>query len=431
MINQYEDKRILAIILGGGTGSRLYPLTKKRSKPAVPLAGKYRLVDIPISNCLNSGIRKISVLTQFNSASLNRHIKNTYHFDFFSSGFVDILAAEQTPSSHMWFQGTADAVRKSLRNLGTILYQYVLILSGDQLYRMNYQEMIHKHIKCQADITIAVVPVSASEATSLGILKKNANGHIERFIEKPTVKELKHWRSDTEPENKAQEKHYLASMGIYVFNRQTLKKLLNECLDAVDFGKQIIPYALENKYKTLSYSFLDYWCDIGTIPSFFEANIDLITGQLGFSLYDDPPFYTRARLLPPTQIGESQIKRSCVAEGGYIQALSIKNSIIGIRSVIRKNSQISHSIIMGNDYYESAQNYNKESKIKLGIGENCTLENVIVDKNCRIGNNVTIKGSDNLKIGHFDKWSVVKSERRGGIVIIPKSSVIPNGTTIT
>ncbi|MCH8549233.1 MAG: NTP transferase domain-containing protein, partial [Balneolaceae bacterium] len=321
------DKTI-AIILGGGQGTRLQPLTKHRSKPAVPIAGKYRLVDIPISNCLNSGIRKIFVLTQFNSASLNRHIKNTYNFDLFSHGFVDILAAEQTPKSHSWFQGTADAVRQSLHHLANHEYEHVLILSGDQLYQMDYDKLIKQHIEQKANLSVATIPVNANDAQGFGIMKTDDAGEIQRFIEKPDSDQLPEWSSETSEEMKAQGRNYLASMGIYVFNKKDLSRLFDENPEAVDFGKEIIPKAIEEGAKVISYPYSGYWTDIGTIASFFEANLALTETLPEFNLYDNErQIYTRARLLPASKLTGTSLQYVLVSEGCIIEASRIERSV--------------------------------------------------------------------------------------------------------
>lgn len=300
---------VISLILGGGQGTRLYPLTKSRSKPAVPIAGKYRLVDIPISNCLNSGLKRIFVLTQYNSASLNRHIKNTYHFDHFNSGFVDILAAEQTPENPTWYQGTADAVRQCLHHLEGFEFNYVLILSGDQLYQMDYQLMINYHIEKQADITIATTPVNFQDASSFGIMKTDPDGNIVAFTEKPKGDAILQWASDTGEEMKSAGRVYLASMGIYLFNKEVLFKILREDVVSTDFGKEIIPEAI-GKYKVVSYQFEGYWTDIGTVPSFFEANLELTNEIPKFNLFDNERnIYTRPRMLPPTKISGTTLEK--------------------------------------------------------------------------------------------------------------------------
>ncbi|MFM7839316.1 MAG: sugar phosphate nucleotidyltransferase, partial [Chitinophagaceae bacterium] len=305
---------ILSVILGGGAGTRLYPLTASRSKPAVPIAGKYRLVDIPISNCLNAGISRMFVLTQFNSASLNRHIKNTYHFSAFSSAFVDILAAEQTPDTPTWFQGTADAVRQSLRHIAPFPSDHILILSGDQLYQMDFKEMLNRHIEMKAEISIATIPVAEREASEFGIMKKNQEGVITSFVEKPKKEVLAQWVSDTGAEMQAMKRNYLASMGIYIFNRKLLFDLLNqECKEATDFGKEIIPYSI-NKYKVASYQYEGYWTDIGNIYSFFEANLGLTQDIPDFNLFDNNrAIYTRARMLPPAKISGTTLEKTIIA----------------------------------------------------------------------------------------------------------------------
>ncbi len=314
---------VLSIILGGGQGSRLYPLTAERSKPAVPIAGKYRLVDIPISNCINSDIKRMYVLTQFNSASLNRHIKNTYHFSFFSSAFVDVLAAEQTIKSKDWFQGTADAVRQSMHHFLNHDFKYALILSGDQLYQMNFEEMIKAHVESNAEISIATYPVNAKDATSFGILKTDENSIITSFVEKPPTEELKDWASDVGDAMKAQGRHYLASMGIYIFNRDLLIKLM-ENPDTNDFGKEIIPQSIGN-HKTLSYQYEGYWTDIGNIDSFFEANLDLTSEIPQFNLYDrHKRIYTRARMLPTSKVSGTSMDKAVVADGCIIHAAIIE-----------------------------------------------------------------------------------------------------------
>ncbi len=415
----------IAIILGGGRGTRLHPLTGLRSKPAVPVAGKYRLVDIPISNCLNSDIRKIFVLTQFNSASLNRHIKNTFNFDLFSHGFVDILAAEQTPKSQNWFQGTADAVRQSIHHMSNHEYEHVLVLSGDQLYQMDFNEVMEHHKAQEADLTVATIPVTAEDATGFGIMKTNKDGMVESFVEKPDSAELSKWKSET-PENlKNQGKEYLASMGIYVFNKGVMKRLFKENPDATDFGKEIIPKAIEEGTKVSSYAFDGYWTDIGTIKSFYEANLELTDTLPKFNLYDDErQIYTRARLLPASKLAGTNLERVIVSEGCIIEASRIERSVIGIRSRIGKGTSIENSIIMGNDYFTSRDDIaNKNSDMPLmGIGERCFLSKTIVDKNVRIGDDVKIVGGDHLEDGKYDNYHVAD-----GIVIIPKGKIIPDG----
>jgi len=422
------EENTIAIILGGGRGTRLHPLTYHRSKPAVPVAGKYRLVDIPISNCLNSGIRKIFVLTQFNSASLNRHIKNTYNFDLFSHGFVDILAAEQTPKSSNWFQGTADAVRQSIHHMANHEYDYVLVLSGDQLYQMDYDKLIKDHKEQNANLTVATIPVDANDAPGFGIMKTNKEGVIDSFVEKPSPDELSKWSSETSPEQKEQGKVYLASMGIYVFNKADLIRLFKENPDATDFGKEIIPKAIDEGAKVNSYPFVGYWTDIGTISSFFEANIALTETLPKFNLYDNERLiYTRARLLPTSKLTGTSLERVIVAEGCIIEASRLERSVIGIRSRIGKGTTIESSIVMGNDNFPTPDDINRQSGEMplMGIGQRCYISYAIVDKNVRIGNDVRIVGGPHLEDGEFEHHHVVD-----GIVIIPKGTVIPDGYTI-
>ncbi len=415
----------LAIILGGGQGTRLYPLTESRSKPAVPIAGKYRLVDIPISNCINSEIKRMFVLTQFNSASLNKHIKNTYHFSFFSSAFVDILAAEQTIGNTTWYQGTADAVRQCMHHFIRHDFDYALILSGDQLYQMDYNLMLEAHVNSGAAITIGTIPVHANDAPAFGILKADPDHRITSFIEKPATELLPDWTSDVSEEMKAQGRHYLASMGIYVFNRDLLIELMDDN-STVDFGKEIIPQNI-HKHKTMSYPFEGYWTDIGNISSFFEANLGLCDEIPKFNLYDKKNrIYTRARMLPTTKISGTKMTQAVVSDGCIIHAASIERSVIGIRSRIGKDSVVRNTYVMGSDYYETLkeiENFNID--ILMGIGERCHIENVIVDKNCRIGDDVTIKGGSHLEDKETDTYVI-----RDGIVVLKKGAVIPKGTVI-
>jgi glucose-1-phosphate adenylyltransferase len=416
------NDKVLSIILGGGQGSRLYPLTEKRSKPAVPIAGKYRLVDIPISNCINSDMKRMYVLTQFNSASLNRHIKNTYHFSFFSSAFVDVLAAEQTIKSDKWFQGTADAVRQSMDHFLQHEFEYALILSGDQLYQMDYNDIIQKHIESKADISVATYPVNAKDATSFGILKSNEENVITSFIEKPSSDLLVDWKSDVGEEMRNQGREYLGSMGIYVFNRELLIKLMAD-ESTVDFGKEIIPQSI-NKYKTVSYPFEGYWTDIGNIDSFFEANIGLTDDIPQFNLYDSKQrVYTNARILPTSKISGTSLDRAVVSEGCLIGAAKIEKSVIGIRSRIGKDSTIINTYMMGNDDYESLEGiHHNNTEILVGIGERCFIKNTIIDKNVRIGDDVRINGGPHLEDTETETY-VVKE----GIVVIKKGAVIPKG----
>ncbi|MFM9910337.1 MAG: glucose-1-phosphate adenylyltransferase [Chitinophagaceae bacterium] len=423
------SKEILAVILGGGAGTRLYPLTASRSKPAVPIAGKYRLVDIPISNCLNANIARMFVLTQFNSASLNRHIKNTYHFSAFSAAFVDILAAEQTPDNPTWFQGTADAVRQSLRHIEPFPSEYVLILSGDQLYQMDFAEMIKSHIEKKADISIATIPVADREAPEFGILKNSADGYISSFIEKPKKELLPQWVSDTGTEMQGLGRNYLASMGIYIFNRKLLFHLLEEeYKDATDFGKEIIPQSID-KYKVASYQYDGYWTDIGNIYSFFEANLGLTKDIPDFNLFDnDRAIYTRARMLPPAKISGTTLEKTIIAEGCIINASRIESSVIGIRTRIGIGTTVVSSYVMGGDYYETLEEMrvNAERGIpKLGIGDRCYIRNAILDKNCRIGDDVRINGGTHLENTDHSLYTV-----KDGIVVIKKGAIVPNGFVI-
>ncbi len=420
------SKKVVAVILGGGAGTRLFPLTATRSKPAVPIAGKYRLVDIPISNCINSSINRMFVLTQYNSASLNKHIKNTYQFSGFSSGFVDILAAEQTPDSPGWFQGTADAVRQSLKHIEKNDFEYVLILSGDQLYQMDFADMFNHHQQAGADITIATIPVGEREAPEFGILKSNPEQLITSFIEKPSKDLLPQWTSDTGSTMAQQGRNYLASMGIYIFNRKVLFDLLEtEKRNATDFGKEIIPDSI-NHYKVSSFQYEGYWTDIGNIYSFFEANLSLTLDIPPFNLFDnDKMVYSRARMLPPAKISGSTIDQTIIAEGSIIHAAHISNSVIGIRSRIGQGSNITSCYIMGNDFYETideiAANQSKGIP-KIGIGDHCSLKNVIADKDCRIGNHVVIEGGSHLADTDHPLYAI-----KDGIVVVKKGAVINDG----
>jgi len=416
------NDKVLSIILGGGQGSRLYPLTEKRSKPAVPIAGKYRLVDIPISNCINSDIKRMYVLTQFNSASLNRHIKNTYHFSFFSSAFVDVLAAEQTPESKSWFQGTADAVRQSMHHIKAHDFEYALILSGDQLYQMDFNEMIKAHRESNAEISIATIPVNDKDATSFGILKTDENNVVTSFVEKPSSDLLPDWTSETSEEMKAQGRNHLASMGIYIFNRELLIDLMNNP-ETNDFGKEIIPQSID-KHKTLSYQYEGYWTDIGNIDSFFEANLGFTDDLPQFNLYDSKQrTYTNARILPTSKITGTALDRAVIAEGCLINAAKIEKSVIGIRSRIGKDSTIINTYMMGNDDYESLDDINNnKTEILLGIGERCYIKNTIIDKNVRIGDDVRINGGSHLADTEKEEYVI-----KDGIVVIRKDAIIPKG----
>jgi glucose-1-phosphate adenylyltransferase len=422
-------KSVIAVILGGGAGTRLHPLTQSRSKPAVPIAGKYRLVDIPISNCINSNIHRMFVLTQYNSASLNKHIKNTYHFSNFSTGFVDILAAEQTPESSSWFQGTADAVRQSLKHIYTFDGEYVLILSGDQLYQMDFDEMVTAHANSGADITLATIPVAEKEASDFGILKADENNFITSFIEKPKRDLLTDWDSDTGENMRNQGKVYLASMGIYIFNRELLTDLLLKTYpEDKDFGKDIIPKSI-GTHKVFSYQYEGYWEDIGQISSFFEANLALTDELPPFNLFDNNNIiYSRARMLPPAKISGTTLEQTILADGSIIHASRIEHAVIGIRARIGFGTTIKSTYIMGNDYFETLSQIDSDYKSGIppvGIGERCYIEKAIVDKNCRIGNDVVIKGGSGLADTEHDLYTI-----KDDIVVIKKNAVIPDGFVI-
>lgn len=428
-------KRVLAIILGGGAGTRLYPLTKLRAKPAVPLAAKYRLIDIPISNCINSEIQRIYVLTQFNSASLNRHITRTYGMAGFSQGFVEVLAAQQTLESPSWFEGTADAVRKYLWLFEEWDVDQYLILSGDHLYRMNYADFIQRHRETKADITLSVVPVDESRASDFGLMKIDNNGLVMSFSEKPKGDALKAMQVNTTvlglPVEKAKEFPYIASMGIYVFERQVLLDLLKAAPDQTDFGKEILPSSTKD-YNVHAYLFKDYWEDIGTIEAFYNANLAL-TCQPGppFSFYDErAPIYTRPRYLPPTKLLDCNVIESMVGEGCILRECTVKRSVIGIRSRIETGCLIDNALLMGSDYYESPSERLQtleSGKVPLGIGANTTIRRAIVDKNARIGRNVQIVNKDHVEESNREKLGFVI---RSGIVVVIKNATIPDGTVI-
>jgi len=421
------SKQILSVILGGGAGTRLFPLTSSRSKPAVPIAGKYRLVDIPISNCLNSGITRMFVLTMYNSASLNRHIKNTYHFSAFSSAFVDILAAEQTPDNPTWFQGTADAVRQGLRHIAPFDSEYILILSGDQLYQIDFQEMLANHKNSNADVSIATIPVTEREASEFGILK-TSDGMITSFIEKPKSG-LEDWTSDTGEEMRSKGKNFLASMGIYIFNRQLLFDLLqNDYKDAADFGKEIIPQSID-KLRVASYQYEGYWEDIGNIPAFFHANLALTKDLPEFNLFDNTKtIYTRARMLPPAKVTGSRLDHTILADGCIVNAAHIENSVIGIRSRVGHDSLVENTYMMGNDFYETLDDIAADQEHglpQLGVGNRCQIRNVIIDKNCRVGDDVRIIGGNHLADDDTALYTI-----KEGIIVLKKGAIIPNGYTI-
>lgn len=420
-----EQPEILSIIMGGGQGSRLYPLTKERSKPAVPLAGKYRLVDIPISNCINSGLRKIYLLTQFNSASLHRHISQSYQFDQFTGGFVEILAAEQTPTDTSWYEGTADAVRKNVMHFKNNDFEHALILSGDQLYRLDFRELISQHVQTDADLTVATIPVDREAAKGFGIMHTDATGKITQFVEKPqedSVLDSLTIPSESKKLLGIEESSelFLASMGIYLFKREILFDLLNNNL--TDFGKHIIPSAIET-HNVYSSVYQGYWEDIGTIKSFFEANLDLVSDYPKFDFFNEnTPIFTRPRFLPASKINEANIDHAIVSDGCIVNGANVNQCLLGVRSIIGKGSNLNRVIMMGADTFDSDSDSND---IPLGVGANCSIDNAIIDKNARIGDNCTI--SPQGKIPHTDGGNYFI---RDGIVIIPKGASIPHNTTI-
>jgi len=426
-----NTSKVLCVIMGGGQGTRLFPLTKDRAKPAVPLAGKYRLVDIPISNCINSGFRRIYVLTQFNSASLHGHISRTYKFDQFTSGFVEILAAQQTLNNASWYEGTADAVRKNLTHFLNHDFDYLLILSGDQLYRMDYREMIAQHAESGADITVATIPVGRTEARSFGIMQINEDRSIKRFEEKPkdpavldSLRLPREWLNKLGVTDDGEK--FLASMGIYVFNRSMIQQLLDNPLS--DFGKHIIPRAI-NTHRVCSYVFEGYWEDIGTIRSFFEANLDLVSELPRFNFFDmSAPIFSRPRYLPGSKVNGAHIEHAVITDGCIINSATIRTTIVGLRTFIGSGTELNRVIILGCDFYESEasiRQQEREGRPRIGIGENCKIENAIIDKNARIGNNVKISPAGKPDNIDHELYFV-----RDGIIIIPKNAIIPNGTVI-
>ncbi|MEI6871098.1 MAG: glucose-1-phosphate adenylyltransferase [Verrucomicrobiota bacterium] len=419
--------KTLAIIMGGGAGSRLFPLTKERSKPAVPLAGKYRIVDIAVSNCINSGLRGIFVLTQFNSVSLHRHIHAAYKFDDFSRAFVEILAAQQTPSGERWYQGTADAVRQNLRDFLNTPYEHFIILSGDQLYRMDFRDVLSQHIESGSDITIATTPVSRQDASGFGIMRTDANRRIYEFVEKPkdaaVLNSLRIGPQLLERMGKpADAELYQASMGIYVFNRQAIIQALDN--QHVDFGKNVIPEQI-HRAKVSAYIFQGYWEDIGTIRSFFDANLALARTLPPFNFFDtSAPIFTHARFLPASKINAATVREAVVSDGCVITNATIENAVIGIRSVIESGSVLRNSVMMGADYFDSDLARPSDTPA-LGVGRNCHIENAIIDKNARIGDRVTINPA-----GKPDSLDGANYFIRDGIVVIPKDAIIPSDTVI-
>lgn len=428
-------KKVLAIILGGGAGTRLYPLTKLRAKPAVPVAGKYRLIDIPVSNCINSEIFKIYVLTQFNSASLNRHIARAYNFSGFSDGFVEVLAAQQTPENPNWFQGTADAVRQYLWLLEEWDANEFLILSGDHLYRMDYRQFVQRHRDTNADITLSVIPMDDRRASDFGLMKIDNSGRVIDFSEKPKGEALTNMQVDTTilglTAEQAKLQPYIASMGIYVFKKEVLIKLLKESLERTDFGKEIIPDAAKD-YNVQAFLFDDYWEDIGTIESFYEANLALTEQPLPpFSFYDEKaPIYTRARYLPPSKLLDCQIKQSMIGEGCILKNCRIEHSVLGVRSRIEAGSIIEDTLIMGSDFYQASVERLcslEKGEVPVGVGTDSIIRRAIIDKNARIGHDVKIINKDNVQEAERENQGFYI---RSGIVVVLKNAIIPDGTVI-
>jgi len=423
-------KNTLAIIMGGGQGTRLFPLTHRRSKPAVPLAGKYRIVDIPISNCINSGIRQMYVLTQFNSESLNRHITSGYRFDHFGENFVHILAAQQTPGDNNWYQGTADAVRQNLSYFLERPYKYFLILSGDQLYRMDFREMLRQHKETKADLTIATTPVERESARSFGLMHSDESSRITEFVEKPGQDDALLDKLTMPPsllksaKIPADQERFQASMGIYLFNRNILEEALDNSLQ--DFGKDVIPSIIQSK-RVYSHIFNGYWEDIGTIKSFFEANLECTKIVPAFNFFDPAnPIYTRARLLPASKINNAHIEEALLSDGCIITSATIKRSIVGVRSVIESGCEISESIIIGSDFYNKTS-VGPDGKVEdkaIHIGENSRIHRAIIDKNVTIGKNVVIEPRD--RVNEDNEWCHI----RDGIVVVPKSTRIPDNTVV-
>ena len=417
-------QRTLAIIMGGGAGTRLFPLTKDRAKPAVPLGGKYRIVDIPISNCLNSGLRSIYVLTQFNTMSLHRHIQASYKFDNFSRSFVDILAAQQTPASSQWYQGTADAVRQNMRYFLERPFDYYLILSGDQLYRMDFRALLHQHIRSSAEITLATKPVPRDEVSEFGIMHSGVDRRITRFVEKPAdetaLAEMRMSRELLDAIGSAEEENlYQASMGIYVFNRQVLIECLENNL--VDFGKDVIPNAIKNRHVS-AFIYQGYWEDIGTIRAFYEANLDLTDIVPEYSFFEPgAPIYTHPRFLPGSKINGATLRQSIISDGCIISDAHLERCVVGIRSVIQSGATIRNTIVMGADYFQ-LDSATESEQPPIGIGRNCVIERTIIDKNARIGDGVVI--SPEGKPAHVDAENYFI---RDGIVVIPKNAIIPAG----
>jgi glucose-1-phosphate adenylyltransferase len=418
---------VLALILGGGQGTRLYPLTELRSKPAVPIGGKYRLIDVPISNCLHADLRRIYVLTQFNSASLNRHVNRTYRMDLFSPGFVEILAAEQTPESTSWFQGTADAVRKAQRHFIQHDASHYLILAGDHLYRMDYRELLDAHLDRRADITIAALPVDAREATQMGIFRFDTRGRIIGFEEKPDQSRLSEMGGSlpagstfTQPDP---DKPFIASMGIYLFSREVLLELV-EREAGVDFGRELIPRALD-QYRVSAYLHKGYWADVGTVESFYGANIMLTQPDAPFSFYHPrQPIYTHPRFLPPSLAIDCELKNTLVAEGGYLDHCRVESSVVGIRATVGRGAVVRRSVLLGADHYEHEALGLPES-VPLGIGSDVVLDRVIVDKNASIGNGSRLVNESGVQQADGDQYHI-----RGGIIIVPKGAIIPAGTVV-
>ena len=427
-----NTSNVLAVIMGGGQGTRLFPLTKERAKPAVPLAGKYRLVDIPISNCINSNLKRIYLLTQFNSASLHRHISQSYKFDQFGGGFVEILAAERTLTDTSWYQGTADAVRKNLLHFLNHDFEYMVILSGDALYRMDFRRILAQHVETYADVTVATITVKREDCPTLGILQINEERRITRFVEKPKDAALldslhldRDWYEKLDIVG--QDEYFLASMGIYVFNREVLIHLL-ENVSLTDFGKHVLPAAIAN-CRVFSYVFQGYWEDIGTIRNFFEANLDLTAELPRFDFFNmGSPIFTRPRFLPASKINGGQIDHAIVSDGCILNRAHITNSIIGLRSLVGEGSSLNRTVMIGCDYYESEASIREhvdQGKPRIGIGRNTRIENAIIDKNSRIGDNVVITPAGKPENMDHPLYYI-----RDGIVIIPKNGFIPHNTVI-